>query len=369
MAILNTSVEYTQIMKAKPSKTTNRLHFTDMDPTRFEDLCLALIFPLRPWSDIRHYGRRGGDGGVDILAKEGIEDATDIEWFIQCRRYSKATKSTVKKAVDDALAKVTHAPDVLLVVLACDVSRTAHEAYASYASSRGVSTPLLWTASILEAQLHAERRDLLFTYFGISEAAEARRREVTISRNIALKRRLRRELLRTTGVNWDRARTRPSEKFIASEVIVHSTDDTSYPDFDEERTGFSGWLKLEIWDFYHNGLEFVVGVDYGIVDGDGRWAVIGHDQPVDEDQFKRINMFRLAQIPYRNIADIDAMGDEYYPQPHIYCRYADGGQPYEGFRWVPTDDYPWPMEPDLQFEIETAKPERPNDSPRSEGNA
>ena len=374
---MNTSVEYTQIMNAKPSKTTNRLHFTDMDPTRFEDLCLALIYPLHPWSDIRHYGRLGGDGGVDILARERMDDADDREWFIQCRRYSKATKSTVIKAVDDALAKVkavddaqakpTHAPDVLLVVLACDVSRTAHEAYTSYASSMGVSSPLLWTASLLEARLHAERRDLLFTYFGISEAAEARRREGTISRNIALKRRLRRELLRTTGVNRDRARTRPMEKFIASDVIVHSTDDTSYPDVDEERIGFSGWFKVEIWDFYHNGLEFVTGIDYGIVDGDGRWAVIGHDQPVG-DEFKRIKMFRLAQIPYRNIVDFDTMGDEYYPQPHMYCRFADGGQPYEGFRWVLIDDdFPWPMEPELQFEIETAKQERPNDPPRSEG--
>lgn len=158
-------------MSAKPTKTTNPIHFTDLEPTRFEDLCLALIFPLHPWTDIRHYGRSGGDEGVDIFAKERMEDGVARDWFVQCRRYKFATKSTLKTAVDDALEKAEHSPDVLLVVVACDVSRTAHDAYIEYASKRGVKTPLLWTASIIEAQLYAERRDLLFSFFGISEAA------------------------------------------------------------------------------------------------------------------------------------------------------------------------------------------------------
>lgn len=68
-------------MKAKPSETTNRIHFTDLDPTRFEDFCLALIYPLHPWLDIRHYGRQGGDAGVDIYAKEQLENGVDT-WVI-----------------------------------------------------------------------------------------------------------------------------------------------------------------------------------------------------------------------------------------------------------------------------------------------
>ena len=42
-------------MTVKTTKTTNKLHFTDLDPIRFEDFCLALIYPLHPWADIRHY--------------------------------------------------------------------------------------------------------------------------------------------------------------------------------------------------------------------------------------------------------------------------------------------------------------------------
>jgi len=60
-------------MTIKTTKTTNRLHFTDLDPIRFEDFCLALIFPLHPWANIRHYGRLGDDGGIDIYAKESAK--------------------------------------------------------------------------------------------------------------------------------------------------------------------------------------------------------------------------------------------------------------------------------------------------------
>lgn len=50
-----------------PTKTTNRLHFTDLEPLRFEDLCLNIIQRQKDWKDIRHYGRSGSDEGIDIL--------------------------------------------------------------------------------------------------------------------------------------------------------------------------------------------------------------------------------------------------------------------------------------------------------------
>ena len=340
-------------MSTKATKTTNRLHFTDLDPIRFEDFCLALIFPLHPWIDIRHYGRLGGDGGVDIYARERIEDGAERDWYVQCRRHKSTTKAKLTKAVNDALSKANKPPDVLLVVVACDVRRSSHEAYIKYASNKGIKTPLLWTASILEAKLHAERRDLLFTYFGISEATEARHREATISRNISLKKRLRKELLKhPKEIDWKKARQNPPHKFQSSEVIIHSVDDTTYPDVDFKETGISSWFKLEIWDFYHNGLEFIVGIDYGIVDSEERWSIIEYNGSYDKTKYKKIKMFVVARIPYQNIVDYDTIGDEYYPQPHIYCRFANGGSPYEGFRRVLiSGDYPCPMDPRQQFDI------------------
>ena len=42
-------------------------------------------------------------------------------------------------------------------------------------------------------------------------------------------------------------------------------------------------------------------------------------------------------------------GDEYYPQPHLYCQYADNGEPYEGrgFYIIGDDDgYEFSLEPE-----------------------
>jgi hypothetical protein len=174
-------------------------------------------------------------------------------------------------------------------------------------------------------------------------------------RNIGLKKRLRRELRKDTGkIDWEKARLRPYEKFTHSEMIIHSVDDSSYPDHDSSEVGISSWFKLELWDFYFNGLEFVVGIDGGIVDKQGNWAIAPHGKRWDAQTYREIKLFRLARIPFENIVEVDIDGDEYYPQPHLYCRYANGGEPYEGFRYVMAhDDYPWPMDPERQFKFVT----------------
>jgi Restriction endonuclease len=341
-------------MTRKPTKTINRIHFTDLEATRFEDLCLAIIFPLHPWIDIRHYGRTGSDGGVDISATERLEDGSDRSWFVQCRRYARASKSTLVGAVDDALSNAEDPPAVLLVVLACDVRRTAHEAYEKYASRKGVATPLLWTASIIEAKLYAERKDLLFTYFGISQARESRVLEKSVTRNISIKRRLFRELMKEPGkIDWEKARKEPPEKFHHSELIVHSVDDDTYPDVDINPGRVSGWFKIEIWDFYYNGLFVVGNIVHGKTLPDGHWTVVPVRHQLAEAQDNDLKLFELLRIPFRNIVEIDTIGDEFYPQPHIYCRYADKGLPYEGFLYVRADtDYPRTMEPELEVSWE-----------------
>lgn len=343
-------------MNPVPSKTTNKLHFSDLDPIRFEDFSLALLYPLHPWEDIRHYGRVGSDGGVDIYAIEKLENDHRRVWLIQCRRYKSATNAVLKKAVDDSLNKLNELPEVLLVVVASDVRRKSHEYFIEYAKKKGVKTPLLWTASILEAKLYSERRDLLFSYFGISDIQKARSREISVSRNISMKKRLHKDLLKTPkDVDWEKARHNPVYRFNHSEAIIHSIDDDSYPGLDEHRSGISGWFKLELWDFYHNGLDFVINIDEGIIDEEGNWAIIKYHQKYDKNKYQKIKMFRIARIPFRNIVEYDILGDEYYPGLHLYCRYADGGEPYESFRWILIgDDHPWSMSQEKQFNYSDA---------------
>jgi hypothetical protein len=315
-------------MTAKPTRTINRLHFSDLDPVRFEDLCLSLIYSLHPWNEVRHYGRKGSDGGVDIFAIENLEDSTQRKWLIQCKRFSKINQADLKKAVDKALKNEPDIPDVLLLIVSCDVGRKAHEAYIKHVESKGLAYAYLWSQSVIEAKLYSERPDLLFSYFGIQLASEARKREQSLKRNLALKHRIQKELL-TAKVEQQDFLKLPNKHFCSSEAIIHSIDDDYYPNApDPEEDLISGWFKLEFWDTYFNGIEFITGIRL-IVERDGKWTIIPSNR--EDDGIETHRAWEIGRIPFRNIVDIDVGGDEFYPFPHIYCRFAEAGMPYEEF--------------------------------------
>lgn len=67
-------------------------------------------------------------------------------------------------------------------------------------------------------------------------------------------------------------------KFAEGEFIVHRLGETSYPSIDEG-PGISDWFKLESFDFYHNGIERILDIEYALVSGDtGRWASLDYAQ-------------------------------------------------------------------------------------------
>jgi hypothetical protein len=336
---------------AKPSKTTNRLHFSDLDASRFEDLCLSILYPMNNWQDICHYGRSGSDSGVDILGIELLANGQPRTWYVQCRRYKQASIATLKKAIDDSIQATTEIPQIVLVVVACDVSRTAQDQFIEYATQKGIAEPKLWTQSILEAMLYSDRTDLLFTYFGISLAQRARTRESAIKRNIALKKRMRKDFIKPFNKEEYHSRPRrPYDKLAYSEIVIHSIDDEAYPNSDNRRTRMSSWVKKEVYDFYYNGLSVLVRVESGIIDGDGNWSIIENGWEFDKTKYKSVNIIKLGNIPFNNIVEYDLDGDDYYNCPHVYCVYANNGMPYEGFTYVISgEEYDPPLDPDSQF--------------------
>ena len=55
------------------TKTIGKLHFTDLEPGRFEMMTMLMIYRMRRWERINHYGVSGSDGGIDIEAVELLE--------------------------------------------------------------------------------------------------------------------------------------------------------------------------------------------------------------------------------------------------------------------------------------------------------
>ena len=79
--------------------TTNRIHFSDLDPLRFEDFCLCLVYKIARWRKINHLGRLGKDKGIDIEAEEEIQQGFSRSWYIQCKRYRQFKNSDVNNAL------------------------------------------------------------------------------------------------------------------------------------------------------------------------------------------------------------------------------------------------------------------------------
>lgn len=160
---------------------------------------------------------------------------------------------------------------------------------------------------------------------------------------------LQRDLLKTPAERMKMPRFgNRSSKFAHSEIIVHRIDDTSYPDI-ENGSGISGWFKLEVLDFYHGGLDCIVGIEYALIDTDTKqWALLTHEQSElpYSPQFRKVKLFVTVRIPWRNILYYDMRGDGYYPFPHLYCQFVDAGAPYEARGYFIIDEareYEWEL--------------------------
>ena len=144
-------------------------------------------------------------------------------------------------------------------------------------------------------------------------------------------------------------------KFLHSEVIIRRIDDATYPDVDDS-PGISGWFKLEILDFYYGGLECILGIKEALHDSATRkWALLTYEQSKLSFPFRfsKTSVLQTGKIPWRNILHYDMRGDRIYPEPHLYCAFADSGMPYEGWGYfLAVEGYEWELSSDDKLELE-----------------
>lgn len=319
-------------MYTKFTRTHNRLHFSDLNPIRFEDLCLHLLSRSTSWKVLNHFGRTGKDNGIDI---QGIEITDDIEktWFVQCKRYSKITKRDVETIVDEAIKNGI--PDKLLLITSADISKGNSELFAQICQMNKILDFDIWSASDLETMLYNENKDLLFIYFGINIQATKDSNESRIKNSIRMGKRMQKDFINHSYMkdNFEKVLHNPSLKFISDRVIIHSTHDTEYPAGETPKGQISSWFRVYLYDFYHNGIEVWLGATLGykaIFDSNGHWEPVNcFDNRLKSDLYKAIDVKMIGRIPFYNIVDYKINGDEYYQEPHIYCRFEFNGEPYE----------------------------------------
>ncbi|AWI06727.1 restriction endonuclease [Clostridium drakei] len=320
------------------TKTINQLHFEDLDPIRFEELILSIVYRMRRWLKLDHLGKKGSDDGIDIRAVEELENGKNKTYYFQCKRYSKITKAQLHKIIDDFLDKNTEIPDLYTLVISCPLSKKQIDDFEEYAKNNGFMTVSIWTNSIIECKLYAEYQDLLFAYFGINLTEKRNKKVNSIRRNITLKKRMHNDFLKAYGCkDRDELNERlhsPMRKFNESEVLIRSIDDTDYPENALLEKDFMGYFKAEVYNFYHNGLQVIIGVkDIRVKQYEG----------LDGDKFtiETIRVAEIGYLPFDNIIDYDYNGDEYYMYPHLYCDFVNRNDPFEKIGYACEQSYGW----------------------------
>lgn len=320
-------------------RTYGELHFTDLDPKRFESLVLQIVYRMRRWECLDHLGSGGSDDGIDINAVEQLENGKKVIHHFQCKRYDKLTRSQIVKIVQDYVRANPRLADYYYLVCGCNPTKTAIDGFNEVCEETGIKHYTIWSASYLETLLYSDYHDILFGFFGINMTSERNDSISAIRRNLSLKKRLHEDFNRKSIPEKDLQAIRYKGeywlKFNNSEVLVRSIYDKRYPD---NPLDFPGYFKAEIYNWYHNGLE-VRAYPYCVVAKvkQLRDSTYGDtSDPKDYDIVEcRLEVFGC--IPFENIIDYDIDGDEYYRFPHLFCDYSSGGDPFETIRYRTED--------------------------------
>lgn len=348
---------------AKVTKTTNPLHFEDLEPHRFEDVVRGLLYDFRDWQSIEPTGKKGSDDGFDIRAWEKVkvveneseekEDEGEQQgehpmegnlWMIQCKREKEITPKKVEAILEDIDSK--NPPYGYILAAATDFSKKAHDTFREILTKKGVTEFYLWGKSYLEDMLYLPKNDhILFTAFGISFNTRRRSRKTEIRFALNNKNKVFRI--------WGGADARYLEH---KPALIRDFNDENYP-YEDEYPDFEKnphWFECVPFQHRALGLWFHIKERYAYVDLEKkefdfcRDADLLHrqsDMRLGKDTQEKIefegkirdfwehlpikNQAKLSvdgEIDFKDMLLIDDKGDYLYDFPHIYAEFSKSGE-------------------------------------------
>jgi hypothetical protein len=304
------------------TRTTNKLHFEDLEPIRFEDLAVNILYRRKNWKKILHIGRHGSDEGVDIEGVELKEMNGEILWYVQCKRY----KSFTKKDFDLVISKIearSVKPDAILLVISCSLSKKTRDYIQQELSKKGIQEYDIWGDSIIEAILYSDYPDLLNIYFGLSVDFKVKSKLELIEKRKSFRDAFRESTMKPFNPNEPLI---GHHRFLYRKFIIRSVFDD-----DEETTQDNyGWYS-------YFGVEPHYIGDLGIqVDLDWKRGFIANDRGFVEtkqkDNDKQVVICKRAHLPYENIYTYDFNNGS--GRPLLYCKYNGELGPFDSIEWV-----------------------------------
>lgn len=309
--------------------TKGQLHFEDLEPKLFEILYHNILVTSNDYEpNIKSYGIKGSDEGVDILC---VEKGGKLKHFIQCKRYQSLNLSSLKRIVDRIAEsnQNDYRGHVMCVVSSCDIRRDALDGFEKYSIEKGFSKAVFYGQTHLDCLLHMEKysciRERFFgTEFNKEEKARKKLQDSQTG-ELFVKDYLLEPLLNPNSILIKQIQINPSSKFRYSEVIVRSIYDESYPDSD-------CWFKSFLHDTYNEGIQLHLESwrhETIVINPQGQWLL---ERDFDKDAYNgeyltlKVNI--IGRIPFYNIVSINKDGDSYYASPHVFCLFTNDKGPF-----------------------------------------
>src|SRR5262245_42223517 len=178
---------------AAVTRTTNPIHFEDLEPHRFEDLVRQLAYEFKPWRKLEATGRGGADAGFDARgyeivggpdlaepddeSEEGsrVESENDRLWLIQCKRERLVGPTKISTYIADIPKEERARLYGVVFAAASDFTKKTRDRFDAKCREMRFKEWHLWGKAELEDMLFQPQNDhLLFAYFGFSLAIRKR---------------------------------------------------------------------------------------------------------------------------------------------------------------------------------------------------
>lgn len=175
------------------------------------------------------------------------------------------------------------------------------------------SAKLKQLANLLESEARVEKK-------------QHQNAATNLKKSLAIKRKIQKELVRKDlSGHYDRLYYEPYLKFIYDRLMVRSADDRIYPDVDRDKPM---WARMELWNFYDYGLEFINNGCKIIFDKEYYWDYLEENDPrVNNPDYRHDHFHGFARISYDDMVEYDPETDGYYGYPSLFCHFRHNDWP------------------------------------------
>ena len=348
--------------KIRVTRTTNPLHFEDLEPHRFEDLVRRLLYGFRDWKDIEATGRSGSDEGFDVRAWERDEAVSNVDeegeegthslggrvWQIQGKREKTIAPARMRSLIRDGVDQ-TKPPYGYVLAAATNISKTAYDVFREELKKKGVKEFYFWGKDYLEDQLSLPQNDeILFTFFGLSLSPRRRSRTSEIKFAINNKNKLLKLIFGSEKLFLNQPVPKHKGFVLRDIKAEYYPFKERYPDFEEHRL----WEEHDAVQVSPTGIMFRFRERYAYLDPSKKeWGfsavidLVARKHNLDtanqarlETEGKKAEHFwrHLPQrhqaklmvygfIPFTDMLIIDDKGDPEYTDPHILIDFGSNG--------------------------------------------